>query len=160
MRCEVAILIRVGYVSVIAILASMTYSMLQPAKGYSGPDLRTAFRDNLQTIEMGKEMLKEQRRLTNGYMPAESEIAAAYSGETSTSLEDILCRRKWGDTYIINRIGFPAYVYLTNPVAGLPAGCKLSAEFIERDTEKHRRLQDTPGVPDANPTSRTTNSPQ
>ena len=145
MRRRTVFLIRVGYLAGTAVLASMLYPALQPARSYSGPSPRACFLYNLQAIEVAKERLKDQWNLTNGYLPTEAEIATAYSGEKNAGLDRILCHKRWGDAYIINCIGVPAYVYLSNSTSGLPGGVKLSAGFIESDSEKWRQPEGARG---------------
>lgn len=132
MRRGVVIAIRSGYVFLIVLLVLLTYPALRRAKVRGGPTAQAVILYNLQAIEGAKEVLKEQRGLPDDYWPTHAEIADAYRGMTNSSFSRWFPQTRWGEIYIINRIGAPAYAYFSNSVAGYPEGYLLPFDELLR----------------------------
>lgn len=127
MRRPAVILIRVGYVAVLVLLALMVYPALRRAKGRSGPTPRAIIYSQLGTIDDAKKALKEGHSLPDDYWPTRAEIAAAHTGKTNYSFDALVKPSRWGEVYIVNRLGAPALALLTNAVGGFPEGRLLTA---------------------------------
>lgn len=78
-------------------------------------------------------MLKEAKHLPDDYWPTRAEIVAVYMGRSNTdyTFDSVFKRSSWGEVYIINRVGGPAYAYLSNAVGNLPEGCLLTSQDAE-----------------------------
>lgn len=144
MRRPVIISIRVGYVLVIAVLAFLLYPALKRAKVGGGPTPRSTIFMNLDSINDAKEMLKSARHLSDDYWPTRAEVSAAYAGQTNRSFDDLFKRTRWGEVYIVNRIGAAPYAYLSNAVGGFPEGCLLTSADLLRPYGSTPGNQDAP----------------
>ncbi len=124
-------LIRIGYVLVVIVLALMVYPAFRPAKIRGGPGPRAIIYTQLGIIDDAKHTLKEKRNLPDDYWPSRAEIAAAHTGKSNYSFDALVKPSRWGEIYIVNRIGAPALAYLTNAVGGFPEGRLLSAQDVK-----------------------------
>ena len=136
MRRPVVIAIRSGYVLLILLLILLVLPALQKAKRHSGPDPRQLISTRLQMIEHAKDILKQRRRLPDDYWPTRAEIAEAHSGRTNAWFSSVFAQTSWGEIYIVNRIGAPAYAYLSNAVAELPEGYLLTSDEVYGEHNK------------------------
>jgi hypothetical protein len=138
MRRPAVIAIRVSYVLLITLAVCILAPALRRAKSYSGPGPRGTIFYNLESIDEAKAILKESKQLPDDYWPTRAEIASAYTGESNTSFDTLFKRTRWGEIYIVNQIGAPAYAYLSNAVsavAGLPEGVLLTAQDLKLKTQ-------------------------
>ena len=111
---------------------------LRRPKGHDGRLPRAVIRMQLEMIEEAKEILKRRQALPNGYWPTRTQIAVAYTSQaaiahttgTNASFDSTFRQTRWGEIYIVNKIGAPALAYLSNAVAGFPEGCLLTAEDL------------------------------
>ena len=122
----------------IIILVPLVYPALKRPKGHDGRPPRTVIRMNLEMIDEAKEVLKRQQGLQDDYWPTRTQIAIAYNSEeafrytsrTNASFGSTFRQTRWGEIYIVNKIGAPALAYFSNAVAGFPEGCLLTSEDL------------------------------
>ena len=131
MRRPVVIAIRIGYLLVLVLIVLLVYPMLRKPKAYSGPGPRGMVRRNLLMIEDGKRNLKESQHRPDDYWPTRAEVASAYTGNSNTSFDALMKPTRWGEVYVVNQIGAPAYAYFSNAVADFPEGFLLTLRYLE-----------------------------
>jgi ABC-type nitrate/sulfonate/bicarbonate transport system permease component len=138
MTRQTVIRIRVLYALVIILAVWLIYPAFRRAKSHGGPSPQTLIRMHLEMIDETKEALKRKQGLPEDYWPTRTEIAIAYSAQTAiasttgtnASFDSRFRQSRWGEIYIVNKIGAPALAYLTNAVAGFPEGCLLTSEDL------------------------------
>jgi len=156
MRRLVVIAIRVGSVLAITLLILMVYLAFERARARSGPSPQSTIRIHLGMITEAKEALRKSGHLADDYWPARAEIAAAHAGKSGYSFEALFKRSTWGEVYIVNQIGAPAYAYLSNAAGGFPEGCLLTLQNL--DPEHNQPVQRTEASRSADETNQTSDA--
>jgi hypothetical protein len=131
MRRSTVIGIRVGYVLLIVVLVWLPYRAFRRAKSRSGPTPRMIIESHLWAIQVDKAILRDQCDLSDDYWPTRAQIILLETGRTNRSFDSLYPPSSWGEVYIVNSIGSPAYAYLSNAVGGFPAGYQLTLEDFD-----------------------------
>jgi hypothetical protein len=130
MRRGPVILIRVGYILALIAAGFLFYPALKRAKVGGGPSPPAKIYIQLRMIDEDKQSLKETRNLSDDYWPTPAEIAAVHTGRTNYSFHALIKPSRWGEIYIVNRLGAPALALLTNAVGGFSEGRLLTADDL------------------------------
>lgn len=123
MRRPLAFTIRTGCLLLVSlVVVLLVYPAFKKAKSKSGPGPRFIIWNHLVRIDEAKSILKDSQHRPDNYWPSRAEIASAETGSTNVTFDALIKPTRWGEVYIVNQIGAPAYAYLSNAVGVFPEG--------------------------------------
>jgi hypothetical protein len=138
MRDRTAYGILVGCVLVILLLNYLNCPPFSRPKAHDGRPPRAVIRMQLEMIDEAKEILKRRQGLPDDYWPTRTQIAIAYTSQaaiahttgTNASFDSTFRQIRWGEIYIVNKIGAPTLAYLRSAAGGFPEGYLVTSEDL------------------------------